>query len=110
VYVQTFPASGGKSRVSTGGGCQPRWRGDGRELFYIAADRKLMAVGVKPGAAFEAGVPQALFGTRVLTLTEFRNHYAVSADGQRFLINSVIEETDATPINVVVNWAGDLKR
>ncbi|MFN2480058.1 MAG: protein kinase, partial [Pyrinomonadaceae bacterium] len=55
VYVQTFPASGGRWRVSTGGGSQPRWRRDGRELFYIAPDRKLMAVSIKPGAAFEAG-------------------------------------------------------
>ncbi|MGI9069039.1 MAG: protein kinase domain-containing protein [Pyrinomonadaceae bacterium] len=110
VYAQTFPASGGRWRVSTGGGCQPRWRRDGRELFYIAADRKLMAVDVKLGVTFEAGVPKALFGTSVLSLTDFRSHYAVTADGQRFLINSTIEETNATPISVVVNWAADLKR
>ena len=60
VYVQTFPASGGRWRVSTGGGSQPKWRRDGRELFYIAADRKLMAVDVKLGATFEAGVPKTL--------------------------------------------------
>ena len=67
VYVQTFPAPGGRWRVSTGGGTQPRWRRDGRELFYIAAGRKLMAADVKPGATFEAGVPKLLFDTRVLT-------------------------------------------
>ncbi len=110
VYVQTFPTSGSRVRVSTGGGYQPRWRRDGRELFYIAPDRKLMAVGVRPGAVFEAGVPQTLFGTRVLTLTEFRNHYAVTADGQRFLICSTDEETSAPPISVVVNWPTVLKR
>lgn len=110
VYVQTFPASGGRWRVSTGGGSQPRWRRDGKELFYIAPDRKLMAVDVMPGATFEASVPKALFDTRILSLTEFRNHYAVTADGQRFLINSRIEETNVTPISVVVNWTADLKR
>ncbi|MFN2516925.1 MAG: TolB family protein, partial [Pyrinomonadaceae bacterium] len=110
VYVQTLPASGGRWRVSTGGGAQPRWRRDGRELFYIAADSKLMAVDIKLGTTFEAGVPKALFGTRVLTLTEFRNHYVVNANGQRFLINSTIEETETTPISVVVNWTADLKR
>jgi Tol biopolymer transport system component len=111
VYVQPFPASGGgRWRVSSGGGCQPRWRRDGRELFFIDRDRKLMAVKVKLGATFEAGVPETLFGTRVLSLTDFRNHYAVTANGQRFLINSTIEETNATPINVVVNWTADLKR
>ncbi|MCA1600958.1 MAG: hypothetical protein LC776_04715, partial [Acidobacteria bacterium] len=109
VYVQTFPDSGGRWRVSTGSGCQPRWRRDGRELFYIATDRKLMVVDIKRGATFEAGVPKTLFGTRVLTLTDFRNHYAVTADGQRFLINSTIEETSATPISIVVNWTADLK-
>ena len=111
VYVQTFPASDSKWRVSTDGGGQPRWRRDGRELFYIAADRKLMAVDVKPGATFEAGVPKTLFDTRVLTVTDnFRNHYAVTADGQRFLINSNVEETNAAPISVVVNWTAGLKR
>jgi eukaryotic-like serine/threonine-protein kinase len=109
VYAQTFPASGGKWRVSTDGGSQPRWRHDGKELFYIAFDRKLMAVDVKLGATFEAGVPKTLFGTRVLTLTSERT-YAVTADGQRFLINSTLEETSATPISVVVNWTADLKR
>ena len=110
VYVQTFPASEGKWRVSTSGGGQPRWRRDGRELFYIAADRTLMAVDVKLGATFEAGVPKRLFGTRVVSLTEFRNHYVPTSDGQRFLINSTLEETSGTPINVVVNWTADLKR
>jgi hypothetical protein len=68
-----------------------------------------MAVDVKLGVTFEASVPKPLFGTRVLSLTEFRNHYVVTADGQRFLINSTLDETSATPINVVVNWTADLK-
>ncbi len=110
VYVQTLPASGGRWRVSTGGGAQPKWRRDSRELFYVAADRKLMAVDIKLGDTFEAGVPKVLFGTRTFTLIEFRNHYAVTADGQRFLINSTTEEIDATPISVVVNWTAGLKR
>lgn len=69
-----------------------------------------MTVDVKLGATFEAGVPKTLFTTRVLSLTDFRNHYVVSADGQRFLINSTIEETSTTPINVIVNWTAGLKR
>jgi len=110
VYAQTFPASGGRWRVSTGGGCQPRWRHDGKELFYIAADRKLMAVDVTLGATFEASAPKTLFDTRVLNLTDSRTQYAVTADGQRFLILSMIEETSATPISIVVNWTAGLKR
>jgi Tol biopolymer transport system component len=110
VYVQKFPVSEGKWRVSTGGGSQPKWRRDGRELFYIAADRNLMAVDVKLGATFDAAAPKALFGTRVLSLTEFRNHYAPTSDGQRFLINSTLEETNTTPISLLVNWTAGLKR
>ena len=108
IYARMFPATDGKWRVSTGGGCQPTWRRDGRELFYIASDRKLMAVDVKPGTSFEVSVPKKLFDTRVLSLTDFGNHYAASADGQRFLINSTIE-TNASPISVVVNWTASLK-
>ncbi len=69
-----------------------------------------MAVDVKLGSTFEASVPKPLFGTRVLSLTEFRNHYVPTSDGQHFLINSTLEETTTTPINIVVNWTSDLKR
>ena len=110
VYVQAFPLTGSEVRISTGTGAQPRWRRDGRELFYIAADRKLMVVDVKPGATFEVSLPKPLFETRVITVTDFRNHYVVSADGQRFLINSIIEERGAIPISVVKNWTNLLKR
>jgi Tol biopolymer transport system component len=109
VYVNPFPASAGPLRVSTAGGVQPQWRRDGHELFYIATDRKLMAVEVKPGTTFEAKTPQALFTTRALTFVEFRNHYAVARDGQRFLINSPIEDTNTAAISVLVNWTNGLK-
>ncbi len=110
VYVQTFPASGGPMRVSTNGGAQPKWRRDGHELFYIAPDRKLMAVEVKLDTTFEAKAPQPLFTTRILTMTEFRSHYAVTGDGQRFLINSLLEEAGDGAISVFVNWTAGLKR
>jgi hypothetical protein len=67
-----------------------------------------MVLDVKLGATFEASIPQTLFGTRILSLTDF-NQYAVTADGQRFLINSTTEETGTIPISVVVNWTADLK-
>jgi len=111
VYVQTFPASGGKWLVSVNGGAQPRWRRDGKELFYIAPDRKLMAVDVKAEAStFVVGVPKALFQTHVISYPNPRNIYDVSADGQRFLIITPPEETTSTPVTVVANWTADLKR
>jgi Tol biopolymer transport system component len=110
VYVQTFPISGSEWRISTELGAQPRWRSDGRELFYIGPDKQLMVVDIKPGSQFQVGVPKPLFGTRVPTITDFRNHYAVTADGQRFLVNSMTEQRGSTPIDVVKNWTTLLKR
>jgi hypothetical protein len=69
-----------------------------------------MSVEVKPGATFEAKTPQPLFTTHVLTITEFRNHYTVTADGQRFLINSLLDDTSAATITVFVNWTAGLKQ
>ena len=109
VYVQSFPPSGGKWQVSTTGGAQPRWRPDGKELFYLTPDRKLVAVEVKPRpAAFEVGAPRLLFQTTVQRY-EAPNRYAVSRDGRRFLINSAVEETNQT-LTVVLNWTAELKR
>jgi Tol biopolymer transport system component len=108
VYVQSFPTLGGQRQISTEGGTQPRWRRDGKELFYLAPDRKLMAVPVKTGATFESDAPRALFQT-ALNVTELRQSYAVSADGQRFLLNAPLE-TESPPMTVVLNWTGLLKR
>ena len=111
VYIQTFPASGGKWLISTNGGAQPRWRRDGKEIFYIAPDRKLMAVDVKSeGSTFEAGVPKALFQTHVISYPQPRNFYEVSGDGQRFVIITPPEETNSAPITIVTNWNADVKR
>ncbi len=111
VYVQSFPASGGKWQVSTSGGDQPHWRRDGKELFYLAPDKRLMAGPVAAGASFEAGAPVALFPTRVprADLTGDRNHFAVTPDGQRFLVNNLLEEGNTQPITLVLNWASALK-
>jgi serine/threonine protein kinase/Tol biopolymer transport system component len=109
VYVQTFPRSGGKWQVSTGGGAQPHWRRDGKELYFIAPDRKLMAVDVKLGQVFEMGTPKPLFQTQVSGLLA-PNRYDVSADGQKFLINSGVQETSHAPLEVILNWAAGLKK
>ena len=109
VYVQNFPPSGGKWLISTNGGSQPRWRADGKELFYVAPDKTLMAVGINATSTFEMSKPVPLFTTQVSSYTA-PNRYVVSADGQRFLVNSPAGETSRTPITVVLNWVDSLKR
>lgn len=110
VYVRPFPAAAGKWQVSTGGGEQPRWRRDGKELFYLSADHKLMALEVNTeGPTFEHHAPNALFVTRVGGIDTPGDYYAVTADGQRFLLNNLVEEAAHTPISVVLNWTADLK-
>ena len=111
VYVRPFPAAAGKWQVSTGGGEQPRWRRDGKELFYLSADHKLMALEVNTeGPTFGHHAPSALFVTRVGGIDTPGDYYAVTADGQRFLLNNLVEEAAHTPITVVLNWNANLKR
>jgi len=111
IYVQTVPLSGAKYQISSSGGTEPQWRRDGKELYYVSAEQKLMAVAVKLGATVEAGTPQPLFpvfptgtpGTRV---------YASVGDGQRFLVNVPAGGGAGAvqPITVVTNWQAGLKK
>lgn len=111
VFVRAFPVTAGKWQVSIRGGEQPRWRRDGKELFYISADHKLMSLEVKTDAeTFEHRTPTALFGTRVGGIDTPGDFYAVTADGQRFILNNLVAEAAYTPITVVINWTADLKR
>jgi hypothetical protein len=98
--------------VSRGGGTQPRWRRDGKELFYIAGDRMVMAVDVGTNPAFKAGVPKALFERAVLPAADFSFRWDVSADGKRFLLNTPGADAASAaqpPITVVLNWQAGLK-
>jgi Tol biopolymer transport system component len=112
IYVTSFPEAHGKWQVSSAGGTQPRWRGDGKELFYLASDGKMMAVPVTPGANFDAGAPVILFqaNPRELVATSEQVTYDVTKDGQRFLINTQMKNEDMQPMSVILNWAADLKR
>jgi Tol biopolymer transport system component/predicted Ser/Thr protein kinase len=111
VYVQTLPASDRKWQISTGGGHEPRWRRDGRELYYLSEDRKLMAVPVTIDAGFTAGAPKALFQTGVPAgVNPFRTNYVPAGDGQRFLVNTVRDDTGPEPITVVLHWTAGLKK
>jgi Tol biopolymer transport system component len=107
IYVQAFPGPGGKARVSTEGGSQPRWRRDGKELFFVAPGNRLMAVSVAPqsnGQAPNVGVPVALFAARLTLMGSPKHQYAVAPDGQQFLMVVSADETIASPITIVQNW------
>ena len=112
VYVQPFPKGGSAQKVSLRGGAQPRWRRtDGRELFYLSRDHTMMSVDVRPGAqlrsAFSQPIP--LFDVELIDeLTERRNHYVVTDDGQRFLVSSM--RPLQPPITILRNWAAALQR
>ncbi len=112
IYVTSFPESRGKWQVSTGGGEQPRWRGDGKELFYLSSDDKIMAAPVTVGATFDAGSPVALFPAtprQPVSNTDLFV-YDVSRDGQRFLINTQVKQAETVPMSVVLNWAAKLNK
>ena len=110
VHIQSFPERGGLRQVSTGGGIGPNWRRDGKELFYYALDGKLIAVEVKTGASFEMGSPHALFEFSSGNQVAYIAPYTVTADGQRFLINTLVDESGGAPLTVVINWQAGLKR
>lgn len=107
IYVQPFQDSGERLRISINGGVQPRWRRDGRELFYVALDGQLVAVPValsSSNRSLEAGAAVLLFHARVGAVQDISlPDYIVSPDGQRFLLDTVVEEA-AAPIVVILNW------
>ncbi len=110
IYAQPFPGPGGKFQISAGGGAQPRWNRNGKEVFYVSLDSKMMAAPVKAsadGQSLESGAPVELFPVRVAggpLPGPPRQQYAVSPDGQRFLITMPAGETEASPINLILNW------
>jgi Tol biopolymer transport system component len=115
IYVQSFPTEVGKKfRISANGGVEPRWSRDGKELFYLSLELKLMAVEVKTAPTFEFGAPKELFQTPVVGGGGGFGvvfHYDVAPDGNRFLfIDQGREFVDTSPITVVLNWMAELKR
>jgi hypothetical protein len=108
VYVETVPQSDLKPQISTNGGYEPRWRDDGREIYYLSEDRVLMAVPVGPGPSF--GIPTPLFQTHVPPgISSLRTHYVPGPKGERFLVN-VSTGTVASPITVMLNWTAFMKQ
>src|SRR5262249_30567739 len=113
VYVRGFTAdfsggsasTGGDVLVSRGGGIVPRWRGDGKELFYLAPNGKMMAVEVTAGSEFRGGTPTPLFQTPSGTIVG-----DVTADGKRFLLLTPAVPSASVPFTVVLNWTAGLKQ
>jgi serine/threonine protein kinase/Tol biopolymer transport system component len=108
VYVQRFPPSSDKWQISTGGGMQPLWRDDGKEIFFITEDKKLMAVDIKTEGKFESGIPRQLFQGAMKT--GFAYGYAASTDGQRFLMSAPVDAPAGAPMTIVLNWTSGLKQ
>ena len=102
VYVQRFPQASSKNQVSREGGSDPRWRGDGRELFYLGADGTIVAVPIDTTSGFESGKPEALFYAGSFTNVLFQ--WAVTKDGKRFLLNARPRQSSVAPLTVIVNW------
>jgi Tol biopolymer transport system component len=104
VYVRSFPDGVAQTQISTSGGGEPQWRQDGKELFYVAPDNTIMAVDIRTAAGrITAGTPQALFTANIDQTKSIRNHYAVSPDGQRFLILSLVDR-HTSQLVTVLNW------
>jgi Tol biopolymer transport system component len=103
VFVQPFPATGARYQVSSAGGREPQWRGDGKELFYVAGS-KLMSVEIRAaGGKFAAGIPRTLFEMRPGP-TAGRSRYLPSRDGQKFLIPTPVHDEFTKAFTVIVNW------
>jgi Tol biopolymer transport system component len=109
IYVQTFPQAGARMQVSTQGGSQPRWSDDGKELFFISLDSRLMVSAIRRDGKgqLNMGEPQVLFPVRTpggpVPIPQ-KQQYDVSRDGQRFLINALSDAGSLSPITLVMNW------
>jgi len=109
IYIEPYPPSGAKWQVSNGGGSMPRWRRDGKELFFRANDDRLMSVTINATAhGLEISTPSPLFQTHMRQALGFQ--YDVSADGKKFLMNVAKGGDDRTTVTLVTNWAAELKR
>jgi Tol biopolymer transport system component len=110
IYVQSFPTPGAKAQLSGSGGNQPRWARDGKEIFYVAADRKLTAVAIRTDTAVHPGSATPLFETRLADPAPYGlPQYEVAPDGKRFLLVAA-KDTAAVPMTVVLNWTAALPK
>ena len=112
IYVTTYPAAAGKWQVSRGGGTEPRWRGDGKEMFYIGPGSTLMAVPITSDGTFAAGNPTPLFRTqfRAQVSSTDQFSYDVTKDGQRFVVNRYAKPAQVAPLHIILNATADLRK
>ena len=116
VYVRPFPSGDGQWQISSAGGTEPRWRGDGKELFFIAADGSMMTATVGSETTGTTlvllpGASQPLFDTHSRPINTFTWRYDVTPDGKRFLLALPLDApAGPPPLNVVVNWDAELKK
>jgi eukaryotic-like serine/threonine-protein kinase len=113
IYIQPFPPNGGKWQISTNGGSEPRWRGDGKELYYVnATNSQLMAVAIKWSSIPEPDTPREIIPVQFGYLgVDAANQYVVTADGMKFIMQSSRQQlTGPVPITVLVNWLAALKK
>jgi eukaryotic-like serine/threonine-protein kinase len=109
IYVTTFPAAAGKWQVSRGGGAEPRWRGDGKEIFYLGPTSRLMAVPIEASQTFSSGAPAPLFQVRArapISSTDLFT-YDVTKDGKRFLVNQYLKPDHVVPLTIVEHSLAD---
>jgi hypothetical protein len=107
IYIQAFPEPHGATRISTTGGQYPQWGPDGREIFYVSPDSKLMVVSLKLGpSAVQPSAPRELPPLQASLVFE---PYQVAPDGQRFLVRAISSQA-AKPLTVIVNWPALLKK
>jgi len=112
VYVTTFPNPAGKWQVSRGGGIEPRWRGDSKEIYYIDPKGMLTGVAVSVAGTFSSGAPSPLFqihGRAAISSTDLFT-YDVTKDGKRFLVNRYLKPDHVQPLTVVLNAAAGMKK
>jgi eukaryotic-like serine/threonine-protein kinase len=110
LLVKPAAEDGGRIQISSGPGFQARWRRDGKEIFYVAPDKKIMAVPVSTvNGTLEPGRPAPLFQTRIIQPVLVLFQWDVTADGKRFLINSLPREDAAAPLTLLTNWTAELK-
>jgi Tol biopolymer transport system component len=110
IYIRSFPDRGSKRQVSITGGGSPRWRRDGKELYYFSDDNKMMAADIShKDGTIEVEHVRPLFNVPLIVAQPYAD-YDVTADGKKFLMNIPFESQNSTPLTLVVNWEAEIKK